>query len=127
MSATTTRTSNTTDEAGVPPAPSEAHQRAYVAGDTRVVMINGSRIRMKVRRTQVVERQCFDGLDFDLILRNPNYDREAFRLRSNCDVEAIPLLTSFPVSHRSCFYTGQRPVRHFTPRVLLGCWHTLGA
>lgn len=47
MSATTTRTSNPTDEAGVPPAPSEAHQRAYVAGDIRVVIINGSQIRME--------------------------------------------------------------------------------
>ena len=47
MSASTTHTSNPTHEAGVPPAPSEAHQKPYVKGDVRVVVVNGSRIRME--------------------------------------------------------------------------------
>lgn len=47
MSATTTRTSDPTNEAGVPPAPSEAHQRSYIEGDIRVVTVARSRIQMK--------------------------------------------------------------------------------
>lgn len=47
MSATTTHTSNPTDTAGFPPAPSEAHQKAYAKGDAREVVVNGSRIRME--------------------------------------------------------------------------------
>jgi hypothetical protein len=47
MSATTTRTSNPTYEEGVPPAPPEAHQRTYVEGDVRVVMVDCSRIELQ--------------------------------------------------------------------------------
>ena len=47
MSTTTTRTSNPTNEAGVPPAPSEAHQRTYAEGDVRVVTVDGSRIQLE--------------------------------------------------------------------------------
>jgi hypothetical protein len=47
MSATTTHTSNLTNEAGFPPAPSEAHQKAYAKGDVREVVVNGLRIRME--------------------------------------------------------------------------------
>ncbi|AME27359.1 hypothetical protein [Burkholderia sp. PAMC 26561] len=46
MSATTTHTSNLTNEAGFPPAPSEAHQKAYAKGDVQEVLLNGTRIRM---------------------------------------------------------------------------------
>jgi hypothetical protein len=38
MSATTTHTSNPINEAGVPPAPPEAHPRAYVKGAELVVV-----------------------------------------------------------------------------------------
>lgn len=38
MSATTTHTSNPTNEAGFPPAPSEAHQKAYAKGDVREIV-----------------------------------------------------------------------------------------
>ncbi|MDR5785240.1 hypothetical protein P9281_01505 [Caballeronia sp. LP003] len=47
MSATTTRTSNPTNEPGVPPGPSEAHQRTYAEGDIRVVIVAGSRIQLQ--------------------------------------------------------------------------------
>ena len=47
MSATTTRTSNPTNEAGFPPAPPEAHQRTYVEGDIRVVTVDDSRIQLQ--------------------------------------------------------------------------------
>lgn len=47
MSATSTRTSSPTNEPGVPPGPSEAHQRTYVEGDIRIVIVAGSRIQMK--------------------------------------------------------------------------------
>jgi hypothetical protein len=47
MSATTTHTSNPTIQAGFPPAPSEAHQKACAKGDMREVAVNGSRIRME--------------------------------------------------------------------------------
>jgi hypothetical protein len=47
MSATTTRTSNPTHEAGVPPTPPEAHQRTYVEGDVRVVKVACSRIELR--------------------------------------------------------------------------------
>ena len=46
MSATTTHTSNLTNEAGFPPAPSEAHQKAYAKGDVQEVLVDGTRIRM---------------------------------------------------------------------------------
>ena len=46
MSATTTHTSNLTNEAGFPPAPSEAHQKAYAKGDVQKVLLIGTRIRM---------------------------------------------------------------------------------
>jgi hypothetical protein len=46
MSATTIHTSNPTNEAGFPPAPSEAHQKACAKGDVREVFLNGARIRM---------------------------------------------------------------------------------
>ena len=46
MSATTTHTSNLTNEAGFPPAPSEAHQKAYAKGDVQEVLLNGTRTRM---------------------------------------------------------------------------------
>ena len=41
MSATTTHTSNPTNEAGLPPAPPEAHPKAYAKGDVREVVLNG--------------------------------------------------------------------------------------
>jgi hypothetical protein len=47
MSATTTRTSNPTNDSGVPPEPSEAHRRTYVEGDTRVVTVDDSRIQLR--------------------------------------------------------------------------------
>lgn len=47
MSAATTHTNDTTHTAGFPPAPSEAHQRAVGNDDTRIVVMNGSRIVMK--------------------------------------------------------------------------------
>jgi hypothetical protein len=47
MSATTTHTSKPTNEAGFPPAPSEAHQKAFTKGDVREVAVNDSRIRME--------------------------------------------------------------------------------
>jgi hypothetical protein len=46
MSATTTHTSHPSNEAGFPPAPSEAHQKAYAKGNAREVGLNGTRIRM---------------------------------------------------------------------------------
>ncbi len=46
MSATTTHTSNLTNEAVFPPAPSEAQQKAYAKGDVQEVLLNGTRIRM---------------------------------------------------------------------------------
>jgi|GEM_PF-4616072 len=47
MSAKTTPNTKTTNNAGFPPAPPEAHQRAALKGDTREVRLNGSRILMK--------------------------------------------------------------------------------
>ncbi|QIE30388.1 hypothetical protein [Caballeronia sp. SBC2] len=47
MSATTTHTSNPTNQADVPSAPPEAHPRAYVKGDLREVVVTGSRFRME--------------------------------------------------------------------------------
>jgi hypothetical protein len=47
MSAATTHNSNTTDNAGVPPAPPEAHQKAAVDGDTKEVVLNGACVTMK--------------------------------------------------------------------------------
>jgi hypothetical protein len=47
MSATTTHISDPTNEAGFPPAPSEAHQRANAKGDVRMVILNGARIQME--------------------------------------------------------------------------------
>jgi hypothetical protein len=47
MSATTTRSSNATNEAGFPPAPPEAHQRTYVEGDIRVVTVDDSQIQLR--------------------------------------------------------------------------------
>lgn len=44
MSATTTRTSNPTQEAGVPPAPP---QRTYVESDIRVVTVDCSQIELQ--------------------------------------------------------------------------------
>jgi hypothetical protein len=49
MSTTTTRTSNPTHDAGVPPTPPEAHQRSYVEGDVRVVTVACSRIELQYR------------------------------------------------------------------------------
>jgi hypothetical protein len=47
MSAKTTIDPNTTNAAGFPPAPPEAHQRAVSKGEARIVVMNGSRIVMK--------------------------------------------------------------------------------
>lgn len=48
MSATTTIDSKTTNTARRSPSPSpEAHQRAGVQGQTRIVVMNGSRIEMR--------------------------------------------------------------------------------
>ena len=47
MSTPSPNTSHTTDTAGVPPAPPEAHQRAAMKGDRRIVVVNGSRIHME--------------------------------------------------------------------------------
>jgi hypothetical protein len=51
MNAPTTHSNNTTNShTGVPPVPPEAHQKAGAsgyAGQTRVVVMNGSRIYMK--------------------------------------------------------------------------------
>lgn len=47
MSTPSPHTSHTTDTAGVPPAPPEAHQRAAMKGDRRIVVVNGSRIHME--------------------------------------------------------------------------------
>ena len=46
MSAKATHSSKTTNTAGFPPAPPEAHLRANVKGDTREIVLNGSRILM---------------------------------------------------------------------------------
>ncbi len=52
MSATTTHTSHPTNEADVPSAPPEAHQKAYAGevgcaeDNARTVVLNGPRIRM---------------------------------------------------------------------------------
>jgi hypothetical protein len=47
MSATTPHTSDPTNEAEFPPAPSEAHQKAYAKGDVREIVENGLQIRME--------------------------------------------------------------------------------
>jgi hypothetical protein len=47
MSTPSPHTSHTTNTAGVPPAPPEAHQRAVTKGDVRIVVMNGSRIHME--------------------------------------------------------------------------------
>jgi hypothetical protein len=52
MSATTTRNSNTTNAAGVPPAPPEAHQRSAFEGATRTVVLNRTQIVMHYRNDQ---------------------------------------------------------------------------
>ena len=46
MSATTTHSSNPTNEADVPSAPPEAHQKAYAKGDVPIVVLNRTRMRM---------------------------------------------------------------------------------
>ena len=47
MSTPSPHTSHTTDTAGVPPAPPEAHPRAAMKGDVRIVVMNGSRVHME--------------------------------------------------------------------------------
>ncbi|WP_213781621.1 hypothetical protein [Caballeronia sp. dw_276] len=73
MSATTTHTSNLTNEAGFPPAPSEAHQKAYAKGDVQEVHFKWHAHSHGVRRRTVVERQRHTDLGFQLNIKD-NYD-----------------------------------------------------